>query len=73
VLASSAVTETLNRIGEYNKLASACLSDLPDSPTRTGLMDSPIPGDAATARSHAQVPIPSTEVFRIRQQHVPRP
>ena len=41
VLASSAVTETLNRIGEYNKLASACLSDLPDSPTRTGLMELP--------------------------------
>ena len=41
VLASSAVTETLNRIGEYNKLASACLSDLPDRPTRTGLMELP--------------------------------
>ena len=35
------MTETLNRIGEYNKLASACLADLPDSPTRTGLMELP--------------------------------
>ena len=41
MLASGAVTETLDRIGEYNKLASACLSVLPDSPTRTGLMALP--------------------------------